>query len=226
MTPRAAPKNSICAAQSCIQGIYAITPDWPDTERIYQAALAALKGGIRLLQLRYKGEASQRHALASRLLTACQQHDACLIINDDLALAIAINAHGVHLGQHDGDLAQARARLHNQQILGASCYNRLDWAQAAITAGADYVAFGSVFASPTKPQATQASLELFAQAQHLKAPRVAIGGITLENAARVFQAGAQAIAVISDLFEHPDIQQRARQYTTLSLTREITPSKA
>ncbi|TAK90660.1 MAG: thiamine phosphate synthase [Burkholderiaceae bacterium] len=195
-----------------LRGIYAITPDWPDAERIHEAALAALAGGIRLLQLRYKGDAATRRSLARRLHTACTEFEAALIINDDLDLACEIDAHGVHLGQHDGALAGARARLHPQQWLGASCYNRLDLAQAAVAAGADYVAFGSVFASHTKPDAVHAPLELFAQARRLNVPCIAIGGITLDNAPRVFTAGADAVAVIADLFEQDDIQARAAAF--------------
>ncbi len=192
-----------------LSGIYAITPDWPDAERVYAAALAALAGGIKLLQLRYKGAAATRHKLALHLQAACAAQNAALIINDDLDLACAIHAHGVHLGQQDGNLAQARARLHPDQWLGASCYNRLDLAHSAMAAGADYVAFGSVFASTTKPEARRASLDLLAQARALNLPCVAIGGITLDNAQQVFDAGADAVAIISDLFEQEDIQTRA-----------------
>lgn len=215
LRPSISQHPSTKAVHQYLRGIYAITPNWPAHERVYKAALAALAGGIKLLQLRYKGDANQRHTLATHLLAACHQHQACLIINDDLELAIDINAHGVHLGQQDASLAQARARLRPHQILGASCYNRLDLAQAAVTAGADYVAFGSVFASPTKPQAVHAPLDLFTQAQQLNVPCVAIGGITLQNAATVFQAGAHAVAVISDLFEHENIQARAEMLCVL-----------
>ncbi len=199
-----------------LYGIYAITPDWPDPERVYTAALAALAGGIRLLQLRYKGDAKSRRALAIKLHSACAAHQAALIINDDLELALEIHAQGLHLGEHDGNLARARARLFPDQILGASCYNRLDLARTAMAAGSDYVAFGSVFDSGTKPNAVRAPLELFAQARELNLPCIAIGGITLDNAQQVFDAGADAVAIISDLFEQEDIQARAAALCALA----------
>src|SRR3989442_1673470 len=118
------------------------------------------------------------------------------------------------LGREDGDLRAARARLAGR-ILGASCYDRLELAQAAVAAGVDYVAFGSVFASPTKPGAVRAPHSLFTKARKLGVPLAAIGGITLENAPRLISAGADLLAVISDLFEAPDVSLRARQYGKL-----------
>jgi thiamine-phosphate pyrophosphorylase len=122
------------------------------------------------------------------------------IVNDDIDLALTCGADGVHLGSEDGDLAAARKRL-GDKVLGVSCYDSLDAARAAVAAGADYIAFGSVFASPTKPSAVRAPLSLFAEARSLGVPMVAIGGITLENAPQLLAAGADAVAVISDLFD-------------------------
>jgi thiamine-phosphate pyrophosphorylase len=131
------------------------------------------------------------------------------IVNDDLELALEIGADGLHLGLEDGDLAAARAQMPGR-ILGASCYDRLELAQRAVAAGADYVAFGSVFASPTKPGAVRAPLALFGH--DLGVPKVAIGGVTVENAPQLAAAGADAVAVISDLFDAPDVAARAREY--------------
>jgi thiamine-phosphate pyrophosphorylase len=142
----------------------------------------------------------------------CRAHGVPLIVNDDLELALAVDAAGVHLGRDDGALALARARLHGR-LLGASCYDRPEVARRAVAAGADYVAFGSVFDSPTKPAAVRAPLALFAL--DLGVPKVAIGGITLDNAPRVLAAGADALAVISDLFDAPDAAARASQYGRL-----------
>jgi thiamine-phosphate pyrophosphorylase len=135
-----------------------------------------------------------------------------LIINDDVELALAVDADGAHLGRDDGDFSTARKKLKGK-ILGASCYDRLDLAQAAVAAGADYVAFGSVFASPTKPQAVRAPLSLFKN--DLGVPKCAIGGITLANAPRAIAAGADLLAVISDVFDAPDIAERCRAYGKL-----------
>jgi thiamine-phosphate pyrophosphorylase len=189
-----------------LRGLYAITPELPDmAERVR----AALEGGIALLQYRRKrrdlDEAREIAALAKRFAVP-------LIVNDDVELALEIGAQGAHLGGEDGDLAVARRRL-GARILGASCYNDAERARRAVAAGADYVAFGSVFASPTKPEAVRAPLALFAT--DLGVPLCAIGGITLENAPQAIAAGADLVAVISDLFDAQDIAARAAQYRRL-----------
>lgn len=191
-----------------LRGLYAITP--PDLSRV-EAALAS--GALCALQYRAKDADAQRRLLeARRLAQLCRAYGVPLIVNDDLALALAVDAAGVHLGRDDGDIAAARARLPGR-LLGASCYDQPGLARGAAAAGADYVAFGSVFDSPTKPAAVRAPLELFAL--ELGVPKVAIGGITLDNAPRALAAGADALAVISDLFDAPDIAARARQYGRL-----------
>jgi thiamine-phosphate pyrophosphorylase len=108
----------------------------------------------------------------------------------------------------------ARAVL-GKRLLGVSCYDRFELAQRAAAAGADYVAFGAVFASSTKPAAVRAPLSLFREARELGVPLAAIGGITLENAPQAIAAGADLLAVISDLFDAPDITARARAYQRL-----------
>jgi thiamine-phosphate pyrophosphorylase len=137
-----------------------------------------------------------------------------LIFNDNLELAMAAGADGVHLGKDDGDVAAARAKLKGK-LLGVSCYNSLEAAASAVRAGADYVAFGSVFTSSTKPNAVRAELSLFADARALGVPLCAIGGITLQNAPQLVAAGADLLAVITDLFDAPDITARARDYARL-----------
>ena len=191
-----------------LRGLYAITP--PELSRV-EDALAS--GALCALQYRAK------HALpaarlreAQRLLERCRAHRVPFIVNDDVELALAVRADGVHLGREDGDLAAARARLPGR-LLGASCYDRPELARRAVAAGADYVAFGSVFASATKPAADRAPLALFAL--ELGVPKVAIGGITLENAPQVLAAGADCVAVITDLFDAPDVAARARAYGRL-----------
>jgi thiamine-phosphate pyrophosphorylase len=195
-----------------LRGLYAITPEASDADTLLQQVSAALDGGIVLLQYRRKKHAGMQEATA--LVALCRRSGVPFIVNDDLALALACGADGLHLGREDGDIAAARMKL-GDKVLGVSCYDSLDAARAAVAAGADYVAFGSVFASPTKPGAVRAPLSLFAEARGLGVPLAAIGGITLENAPQVLSAGADALAVISDLFDAPDIAGRARAYGKL-----------
>jgi thiamine-phosphate pyrophosphorylase len=191
-----------------LRGLYAITPD--DLSRV-EEALAS--GALCALQYRAKtADAATRRREAERLLARCRAHGVPMIVNDDLELALAIGADGVHLGREDGDLTVARARLPGR-LLGASCYDRPELAVRAVAAGADYVAFGAVFPSPTKPSAVRAPLALFAR--EFGASKVAIGGITLDNAPGVLAAGADCLAVITDLFDAPDVAARTRQYRRL-----------
>jgi thiamine-phosphate pyrophosphorylase len=191
-----------------LRGLYAITPDVGEVERKVRLAL---EGGVALLQYRSKTGSEMQARAVVRL---AREFGVPVIINDEVQLALELGADGAHLGRDDGDLAQARVRLKGR-ILGASCYNDRALAHAAVKAGADYVAFGSVFPSPTKPAAARASLGLFQEAKALGVPLAAIGGITLDNAPQVIAAGADLLAVISDLFDAPDIRQRARDYGKL-----------
>ena len=184
------------------RGLYAITPQRLDLEKVRRA----LDGGIALLQYRAK---PPRREEALSLVSLAKEYGVPLIINDDLSLARDVAAAGAHLGRDDGAFEKRNL------IVGISCYDELPRARAAVAAGADYIAFGSVFASPTKPNAVRAPLSLFKEAQALGVPLCAIGGITLENAPRLVEAGADLLAVISDLFDAPDITARARQYARL-----------
>jgi thiamine-phosphate pyrophosphorylase len=192
------------------RGLYAIT-----ARDLQQVERALATRALCALQYRDKSAgAAQRERDALGLARLCRAHGVPFIVNDDLELALAVGADGVHLGRDDGDVAAARARLPGR-LLGVSCYDRLELAERAVAQGADYVAFGSVFVSPTKPGAVRAPLSLFAAARALGVPRVAIGGITLQNAPQVLAAGADCLAVITDLFEAPDVAARARQYGRL-----------
>jgi len=173
--------------------------------------------------LQYRNKLSsgrQRGHEAKTLARMCRELGVPFIVNDDVELALQAGADGAHLGRGDGELAAARARLRGR-LLGASCYDSLAAARAAVAAGADYVAFGSVFPSSTKPAAVRAPLALFGEARSLGVPLVAIGGITLENAPQLIAAGADALAVIADLFDAPDIAGRALAYGRL-FAHEIT----
>ncbi len=174
---------------------------------------AAMQGGASLFQYRDKHATdNQRRARASALLERCQAHKVPLIINDDVHLAAAVGAAGVHLGQGDGSLAAARALLGPEAIIGASCYQHLERAEHAQSAGADYVAFGAAFSSPTKPDAPCAPRLLFVTARRrLNVPVVAIGGIHAGNASRLARLGVDAIAVISAVMAADDPRLAARR---------------
>ena len=195
-----------------LQGLYAITPERLARDELLARVAAALEGGVAALQYRRKDLASVEEAKSLALL--CRARGVPFIVNDDADLAVACSADGVHLGREDGDVARVRAKM-NGRILGVSCYRSLEAARVAVSGGADYIAFGSVFASPTKPGAVRAPLSLFAEARPLGVPLVAIGGIALDNAPQLLAAGADALAVITDLFDAADIAARARAYGRL-----------
>jgi thiamine-phosphate pyrophosphorylase len=251
-----------------VRGLYGITPQWDDTDRLVDAVTAAARGGMRLVQLRRKNVSdAKRREQALALRDACNRAGIALIVNDDWRLALDVGADGVHLGRDDGDIAEARKQAGTRLLIGASCYDSLDLARAAIAAGADHVAFGAVFNSPTKPAAVRAPLALLGEARTLavpdamdgpdalglsgasgltgtprlldrfglldvsslldngtlagdephaiassrRPPIVAIGGITPANAALVTAAGADALAVITALFETDDVEAAARE---------------
>ena len=202
---------------SRIAGLYAITPDLADTDDLLYRVRAALAGGARVLQYRNKSASTQLRLTQARALQAlCAARGVPLIINDHLDLALAVDADGLHLGGEDGDIAAARARLGADKLLGVSCYDRLELAEAALAAGADHVAFGSFFASGVKPDAVRPPLDLIGRArQRFTVPLVGIGGITAANAPQLITAGISAIAVISAVFSAPDIEAAAREFQSL-----------
>ena len=200
-----------------LRGLYAITPEYAAGRQLLADVEAALAGGCRIVQFRDKqSDAPERVARARALRDLTRRFGARLLINDDLALTFLIDADGVHLGKDDGSLVATRAILGPDKILGASCYADFAAAQQATAAGADYIAFGAVYSSPTKPAAPLAAVDLFFQAKTtLTAASCAIGGITLANAPPLIAAGADLLAVITDLFSAPDIAARAAAYQHL-----------
>lgn len=198
-------------------GVYAITPAESDTDSLLQRVEAALAGGISALQYREKtGDVALRHAQASELLALCQRHGVPFIVNDDLRLADLVGADGVHLGARDARLAEARVILGAGKYIGISCYQSLQRAREAEAGGADYVAFGCFYPSPSKPQAPLAPLDLLRTArQTLHLPIVAIGGITVENGAALLENGADALAVIVSVFDTSDARAAAQQLNAL-----------
>lgn len=201
---------------SIINGLYAITPDSDDSEDLLRRVEACLLGGARVVQYRNKTVDAPHLEMASAIAASCQRHGAVFIVNDDVELALQVEADGVHLGRDDGDIAPARQRLGAGRIIGVSCYGSLQRALDGQAAGADYVAFGSMFPSSTKPQAPHAPLSLLTEArQTLRVPIVAIGGITLQNAPQAVAAGADAVAVISAVFEAHDIARASQEFSKL-----------
>jgi thiamine-phosphate pyrophosphorylase len=203
--------------QQTISGLYAITPDTSDTNELLRCVRLALRGGARVLQYRNKsGDAALKLAQAQALRELAREFKTTFIVNDDAQLAAQVDADGVHLGGEDGSVAKARALLGKQKIIGVSCYNRASLAQTAVQQGADYVAFGAFFASSVKPGAVKADVSLLQTARHeLGVPVVAIGGITQSNGTALIEAGADALAVISALFDAPDIEVAAQEFSTL-----------
>jgi len=198
-------------------GIYALTRETERTAELLSQVEAALAGGVAAVQYRDKStDVARRHEQASELAALCRQFGVPLIVNDDLLLADLCDADGVHLGRDDGSLREARIILGKDKLIGASCYQSLDLARAAQDAGANYVAFGSFFPSPTKPDAGRATPDLLrAAAKEIRLPLVAIGGITLANAPILLDAGADSLAVLSALFHTPDIRTAAHDLNLL-----------
>lgn len=204
-------------SQFNIKGLYVVTPDVLEVDLLCEKVQSALIGGASLVQ--YRNKYADKQLLlkqATALLALCRSFGVPLIINDHLDLCAKIDADGLHLGATDSDLSAARRLLGPDKIIGASCYNWFELALQAQDAGASYVAFGACFPSETKPNAVHAPLSLISQAkQKLSIPVVGIGGITLDNAPMVIQAGADAVAVITDVFYDDDIQDISRRYSQL-----------
>jgi thiamine-phosphate pyrophosphorylase len=199
-----------------LKGLYAITDQQLIPEEDFSESVeATLQGGTRIIQYRDKSNDQNKRLLQASLLRAlCHQYQAICIINDDIELAKAVNAHGVHLGKDDFSLTIARQVLGENAIIGVSCYNDLNLAREAENNNADYVAFGAIFSSATKPEANVAGLDIITKAkQQLSIPVCSIGGITQENIQQVIQQGADMAAVISGIFSADNIKQST---TTLS----------
>lgn len=187
-------------------------------EKLFGGVTAALKGGCKLVQYRDKStDEARRLSEAKTLLALCHQHQAQLIINDDVALAKEVGADGVHLGQGDTNPVAARIILGNRAIIGVSCHDSLELAQQAIKDSANYIAFGRFFPSSTKPDARPAPISLIKEArkEFSNIPIVVIGGITLNNGKQLLDAGANMLAVCHSLFAADDIAVQARKFIEL-----------
>lgn len=199
------------------KGVYVIT-DGPRDD-LFAAAEASLAGGARMLQYRDKtGDAERRRSEADELSRLCARHGVPFIINDDVPLALATGG-GVHLGREDVSIAEARAVLGDGAIIGVSCYGSLERARQLAAEGADYLAFGAMYPSMTKPHAPVASHDVLTQVAQLGLPVVAIGGITPDNGRVLIDAGADYLAVVSAIFAAPDIQTATRRFAELFESR-------
>lgn len=197
-----------------IAGLYVLTPELADTAVLVARVSSAIAGGAAVVQYRNKlGTAASRCEQALALRALCRARGVTFIVNDDVGLAREVAADGVHLGRDDGELVAARQQLGADAIIGASCYDSLETGQRALDAGASYLAFGSFFASRVKPRAVRARLSLLSAARtRWSVPVVAIGGITAASAPTLIAAGANAVAVISAVFDAPDIAAAAAAF--------------
>lgn len=199
------------ALASRVAGLYVVTPDTGDTGDLVSKVAAALEGGASVVQYRNKSDHPElRRTQAQALGRIPLMQRGLFIINDDPDLAVALDADGVHIGDDDPATAEARARVGPGRLIGVSCYDDFDRAIIAVGEGADYVAFGSFYPSATKPKARSADVRLLERARGLGVPVVAIGGITAKNAATLIAAGADAVAIVGDVFFHDDPAEVAR----------------
>lgn len=211
-------------ARTALAGLYAITdPVLTPPESIVDKVQLAILAGARIVQ--YRDDVSHqklRQRQAAALVRLCDEHGVPLIVNNDVGLARTVGAHGVHLGRDDMRVSEARALLGDHAIIGISCYDDFTRAEQAREVGADYIAFGSFFASTIKPKAPIAELELLTRARRVIGPPVcAIGGITAENAAPLIRAGADLVAVVSGVFAQPDPQTAARRIAALFESEDV-----
>lgn len=217
-------RHSPCAA---IRGLYGITPDGWDGTTLLEQVEAALQGGLRLLQWRDKTPRlaqAERVALGLALRELTRAHGCCLLINDDWALALAVAADGVHVGEHDAAVATVRAQVPADFLIGASCYNQLGLAQQAEKDGADYVAWGALYPSSTKPQARPTAPAWVREMRpQVRGPVVVIGGITPERLPEVRATGAQAWAVCQALFQPGASAEATRVRTQQWLQAGLEP---
>jgi len=208
-----------------LRGLYAVTPDIVDIALLVGKVEAAIAGGAQAIQYRNKAAPRPlRRKQAAMLARVCGGGGALLIVNDDIDLAREVGAAGVHLGEDDGDIGRARENLGENMLIGVSCYNDLARAKRLVAEGADYVAFGSFHASPTKPGARRAEPALLRRARTLGVPVVAIGGITAANGRALVAAGADALAVVSAVFDHDNLGDVRRAAAAIVACFDTGPS--
>lgn len=195
-----------------LAGLYAITDERLNPEHLENCVKGALRGGCRWIQYRDKStDRFRRLRQAQRIAHLCKQAHCGFIVNDDVELAAHCHADGVHVGMDDTSPEIARRVLGSDAIIGVSCYDRIELAREAVAQGANYIAFGSLFPSSTKPNAVHCPLNVLAEAKkELGVPICAIGGIDIDTIDTVLNAGADLIAVVSAIFGNPDCEKAAR----------------
>lgn len=200
-----------------LAGLYLVTPDWDDTEQLIKVTEQALLGGAAIVQYRHKfANAALRHEQASALLALCRRFNTPFIINDHVALCLTLDADGVHVGGTDVSVAEARAIVGSEKIVGASCYGDLQLAHVAFDAGASYVAFGGFYPSRVKKYPVTTPFDIVSTAcAAIALPNVVIGGMTAENCQPLISAGAHMVAAISSVYLAADPQAAAREFASL-----------
>ena len=200
-----------------LKGLYAITDPNLIGDDIVTKAEQSILGGIKILQYRNKSATIEQQVQeADALCKLCNEHGVIFIINDNAELALKVNADGVHLGQNDTQLHDARNLLGEDKIIGVNCNNKIEFALTAQAQGADYVAFGRFYNSQTKPSAPHAKLSLLTEAREkITIPIVAIGGITPESAPALLNEGVDMLAVIQGVFGQADILNATRQFVEI-----------
>ncbi|MFZ6876154.1 thiamine phosphate synthase [Undibacterium sp. Di27W] len=200
-----------------LSGLYIVTPDWDDTDRLVTLTEQALLGGANIVQYRHKTASPElRKTQATALLDLCRRFDKPFIINDHLELCLEIDADGLHVGGTDISVADARSKLGANKILGASCYGDMELARAAVQGGASYIAFGGFYPSRIKKYAVTTPASIVADAvKEFDLPNVVIGGMTLENCQPLIAQGADMVAVISSVYMAEQAQEAAQAFTAL-----------
>lgn len=200
-----------------MKGLYIVTPDWDDTDRLVTVTEQALQGGAALVQYRHKtADAAQRREQATRLLTLCRQHRIPFIVNDYVDLCRELDADGIHVGGTDAPVAEVRRMVGPDKIVGASCYGSLELAEEAQQAGASYIAFGGFYPSRVKQYPVTTPVATITQAKNRwTVPVVVIGGMTVDNSRALITAGADMVAAVSAVYQADDPRATAAQFVGL-----------
>jgi thiamine-phosphate pyrophosphorylase len=200
-----------------MKGLYLVTPDWDDTQKMLDVTEAGLRGGAAIVQYRHKTASPElRREQASQLQALCRRYGRPFIINDFVELAMELDADGIHVGGTDAAVAQVRALVGPSKIVGSSCYGSMQLARDAWQAGASYVAFGGFYPSRVKKYEVSTPPEIVAQAKkEIPLPNVVIGGMTQQNSLPLVQQGADMVAAISSVYMVDDPESAARGFAQL-----------
>ncbi|WP_342120695.1 thiamine phosphate synthase [Pseudoduganella sp. OTU4001] len=200
-----------------MQGLYLVTPNWDDTDKLLAVTEQALQAGVALLQYRHKDASpALRREQGGALRELCHKYNVPFLVNDHVALCRELGADGVHLGGTDAPIAEVRATLGPNKLIGASCYGELPRAQAAQAAGASYVAFGGFYPSRVKQYAVTTQPSILRHAREvIEVPLCVIGGMTAHNAAPLVAEGAQLVAAISSVYLANDVAAAVAEFRSI-----------